>query len=86
MGIVEKDEAAAQKILPQARGFGIAQVPSSRLRGVDPRVFEDTVVGEPEVARIAAIDARQPLDSHGEMIVGCRPIDQPPARSPAVPR
>jgi len=35
---------------------------------------------------IARVDAREPLDSRGEMVVRIRPIDDPPTPTPAVAR
>ena len=84
--IVRHQEAAAQQILAQPRGFGVAQVPPAGLRGVDPGVVEDAVVGQAHVPRIAHVHAGQPLKSGGEMHLGVRPVHHPPARAHAAAR
>ena len=77
--IVGHQVAAAQQVLPQARDLGVAQAPPAGLRGVDPGVIEELVVGEAEVARVADIHAREPLQAGGEVVIGGGPIDNPPA-------
>ena len=61
--IVDHQESAAQQVLAQPRGFGVAQTPPAGLRGIDPGIVEEAVVGETQVTGIAGVDSRQPAET-----------------------
>src|SRR5258708_36209190 len=78
--VVGDQKAAAHQVFAQALDFGVAQAPRSGLRGVDPGVIEDAlVVEEGKVLGLADINAREAPYASREVIVGFRPVYQPPA-------
>src|ERR1019366_572767 len=82
--IIHHQESTPRQVLAQAQNLSFVQSPPADLGGVDPGVIEKERVGEAEMARIAGIDAGEALDAGRKVIIGIRPVHQPPAGAPAV--
>ena len=81
MEVVGHQEAAAQQVLAQARGFDVVQVPAADLDRVEPRIVEDRVVRDLEHASLLAdLDAREPADAQREVILGVGLVGVQPPR------
>src|SRR5262249_42192949 len=76
--VVGNQESAAQEEFAQASDFGIPTAQPAGLRGADPGMVPDPVVAKPEMTRLADLNASEAAYAHGEVVVGIRPIDDPP--------
>ena len=78
--IVDDQEAAAQQVVAQPRGFFVAEHPAADFDGVDPRVVEQALVHDRQrLAFVRGVDARQPLHALDQVLFGIRPVGEPAA-------
>jgi hypothetical protein len=77
--IVGDEETATEQVLAQPGRLGIGEGPTADLLGEQPRIVEDLLVREAQVAAIVGdVDARQAPYTLPEVIFRLRVVDRPP--------
>src|SRR4029077_18797853 len=78
MRVVEKDEAAAQKIFAQAQGFGLTDAPGAGVLDEDPGPVVDGVVGAVDHLFLdLGVDAGEAANAHHELAIRFRVVGGP---------
>jgi hypothetical protein len=76
--IVDDQEATTQQIVAKAAGLLVAEAQKPDLDRVENRIVEQGAVAQLDVAIVVVgLDARQPSQALGEVIVGLWPISKP---------